>query len=110
MDSENMRHLVNFEDMAWTRMAVGARAKIFIHEKQRIRLVEFSGGFIEPDWCTNGHTGYVLDGSFSIDYDGRVESYGKGDVLFISGGEKDKHKAIIPAGGRVQLLLVEIIA
>ena len=42
MDSENMRHLVNFKDMAWTVTAIGARAKIFIHEKRRIRLVEFS--------------------------------------------------------------------
>ncbi|HEY5466828.1 MAG TPA: cupin domain-containing protein [Clostridia bacterium] len=72
--------------------------------------MEFSEGFTEPDWCTNGHTGYVLDGAFSIDYDGHTEHYAKGDVLHIPKGEKDKHKAIISAGGRVQLLLVETIA
>ena len=104
-----MNHLVNFAEIDWTVSAVGARFKAFIHNNQRIRLIEFSGGFVEPDWCIHGHAGYVLDGSFSIDYNGKIEHYKKGDVIFIQRGENNKHKVIMEAGGWIQLLLYEII-
>jgi len=87
----------------------GKRFKIFINGNQQVRLVEFSEGFVEPDWCKKGHTGYVLDGAFAIDYNGNLERYKKGDVIFIPKGEQSKHKAILEKGEKVTLLLFEII-
>ena len=104
-----MSHIVNFTDIDWTVPAVGVRFKAYTNNNQRIRLVEFSEGLIEPNWCINGHAGYVLDGSYSIDYNGQIEHYKKGDALFIPKDEKDKHKVIMDVGGWVQLLLFEII-
>ena len=72
-------------------------------------VVEFSEGFIEPDWCTHGHSGIVLDGSFAIDYNGNIERYSKDDVIFIPNGEDDRHKAIIDTGEKVTLLLFELL-
>ena len=102
-------YLVDFENMSWNEPAAGLRSKIFTNGNQQIRLVEFSEGFIEPDWCKKGHAGYVIDGTFAIDYNGNLEKYKKGDVIFIPEGEQHKHKAILEKGEKVTLLLFEII-
>ena len=74
-----------------------------------MRLVEFYEGFIEEDWCLHGHAGYIIDGEFSIDFNGKLERYTKNDVIFIAKGKADKHKAILGKGQKVTLLLFEII-
>lgn len=104
-----MKYLVDFDKVAWNEPAEGVRSKTFINGNQQIRLIEFSEGFIEPDWCRNGHAGYVIDGEFSNDYNGTIERYKKGDVIFIPKGEQAKHKAILNKGEKVTLLLFEII-
>jgi quercetin dioxygenase-like cupin family protein len=102
-------HKIIFDDLEWTNTGVGVRYKAFVHGNQRLRLVEFSEGFIEQDWCTNGHAGSVLNGSFAIDYNGNMERYGAGDVIFIPSGEDDKHKAVLSKGEKVTLLLFELL-
>lgn len=104
-----MNHRIDFEPLPWKESAEGARSKAMVIGNQQIRLVEFSYGFVEPDWCLKGHAGYVLNGEFSIDYSGSVERYKAGDFLFIPKGEKDKHKAILEKGQKVTLLLYEIL-
>ena len=102
-------HKIMFDRIAWTNAGTGIRYKAFVHGDQRLRLVEFYDGFIEPDWCTHGHAGIVLDGSFNIDYRGNIEKYSKGDIIFIQSGETDKHKAVLGKGEKVTLLLFEIM-
>ena len=105
-----MNYLIEFDKIEWTEPAHGVRFKSFISGNQQIRLLEFSEGFIEPDWCKKkGHAGYVLDGEFSSDYSGQLERYKKGDVIFIPKGEQAKHKAVLGKGEKVTLLLFEII-
>ena len=104
-----MSYLVEFDKMDWNKSMKGLRVKSFINGNQQIRLVEFSEGFIESDWCVKSHSGYVLDGEFTIDYNGRLERYKKYDIIFIPKGEKDKHKAILGKNEKVLLLLFEII-
>jgi len=102
-------HRIFFDAIEWMNAGSGVRYKVFLHGNQRLRLVEFSDGFIEEDWCTNGHAGIVLDGSFAIDYSGEVERYCKGDIIFIPGGETDKHKALLGDDEKVTLLLFEVL-
>jgi len=104
-----MNHLVEFEKMPWGEPAKGVRAKVFANGNRQLRLVEFSDGFTEPDWCEKGHAGYVLDGAFSIDYNGATERYQAGDIFFIPEGETSKHKAVLGGGEKVTLLLFEMI-
>lgn len=100
-------HLIDFKGIDWVAPSVGVRFKAIIKHNKKVRLVEFSEGFIESDWCRNGHVGYVLDGSFTIDFNGTLERYEKGDILFVPQGENDKHKVIMEKNGWVQLLLIE---
>ena len=97
-------HQIIFDSIEWTNNGIGVRYKAFIQGNQRLRLVEFCEGFIEPDWCIHGHTGIVLEGCFAIDYHGSIEKYKKDDIIFIPGGETDKHKAILEKGEKVTLL------
>ena len=102
-------HKVIFDSIEWSNAGTGVRYKAFTCGNQRLRLVEFSDGFTEPDWCSHGHAGIVLDGGFALDYNGSSERYTKGDVIFIPGGETDKHKAILGKGEKVTLLLFEVL-
>ena len=104
-----MNYIIEFDKLPWNEPNTGLRYKSFISGNQQIRFVEFSEGFSEPEQCKKGHAGYVLDGEFSNDYNGTLERYKKGDVLFIPKGEKDKHKAVLNKGEKVTLLLFEII-
>lgn len=104
-----MSHLIDFDAIPWNEPAKGVRTKAMIKDNQQIRLVEFSYGFVELDWCLNGHAGYVFDGEFAIDYSGAIERYKAGDVILIPKGENDKHKAILCDGEKVTLLLFEIL-
>ncbi|MDD4297700.1 MAG: hypothetical protein PHC69_12235 [Ruminiclostridium sp.] len=103
------KHLVDFENMQWINAGKGIRYKVYNNGSQQVRLVEFLEGFIEEDWCTQGHIGYVLEGSFSADFSGVVEKYKAGDIIFIPRGGEDRHKAILGKNERVLLLLCEII-
>jgi quercetin dioxygenase-like cupin family protein len=102
-------YLVNFDGIEWNEPAVGIKFKKFANGSQQIRLVEFSDGFIEPDWCKKGHAAYVLDGTFAIDYSGNMEHYKSGDMIFIPKGEEAKHKAVLGKSEKVILLMFEIV-
>ena len=102
-----MSHNFEFSTIEWTEVAVGFRYKAYVHDHQQIRLVEFSDGFCEPDWCRNGHFGYVIDGECKISFDGTVEWLKKGDVIHIQAGEEDKHMLIMEKGGWIQVILFD---
>jgi len=104
-----MNYLVEFDSIPWTEPAKGMREKRFANGNQQIRIVEFSDGFVEPDWCQRGHAAYVLEGEFSNDYHGTLERYKKGDIIVIPKGEAAKHKAILGKNEKVTLLLFEVI-
>jgi hypothetical protein len=97
---------VNFDALPWQSPLVGARYKVFQRGNRRLRLVEFSYGFMEPDWCTNGHIGYVLDGEMDVDFDGEIVHFSAGDGVFISAGTENKHVAKVLTDV-VRLILVE---
>ena len=104
-----MKYLVDFETLQWHEPARGVRYKAVIKGNQQVRLVEFSHGFVEGDWCMKGHAGYVISGTFANDYSGEIEYYKAGDIIFIPGGETAKHKAILAEGEKVTLLLFEVL-
>jgi len=95
---------IDFEAMPWDTPAVGVRFKTYEHNGRRLRLAEFTREFVEPDWCTKGHIGYVLEGRMEIDFDGKLLTFGPGDGLFIRLGEKHTAKVITDTA---KVILVE---
>ena len=85
------QYKVPFQSMPWVTPAAGVRFKIHQHGGKRLRLVEFTKEFVEPDWCAAGHFGYVLEGQLEIDFDGNPVVLNPGDGIFIPAGEQHKH-------------------
>jgi len=100
-------YLIDFQGMSWENTASGVRLKVFAEGEQNIRLVEFSDEFVENDWCIKKHFGYVLEGSISIDFSGKLVNFKSGNGFFIPGGEASKHKGRIAKGEKALIILVE---
>ena len=100
------KYRIDFETVPWETTAVGVRFKAHEQEGRKLRLAEFTKEFVEADWCTKGHIGYVLEGRTEIDFDGKVIVFGPGDGLFIPTGEKHKHKAKVLTD-TIKIILVE---
>lgn len=97
---------VDFDSLPWQSSLKGARYKAFQQGNRKLRLLEFSRGFIEPDWCVKGHVGYVLAGEVEIDFNGKLVRFSTGDGVFILPGEEHKHMANVITDV-VRLVLVE---
>ena len=104
-----VEYLIGFKEIAWESPAPGVRQKAFVKDGQRIRLVEFTDSFFEPEWCTRGHIGYILEGRISIDFDGKQIEFKAGDGLFIPEGEGNKHKGSVEKGEKALIVLFEKI-
>ncbi len=97
---------IDFGSLAWQTPLSGARFKACQQDNRRLRLVEFTNGFTEPDWCAKGHVGYVLEGEMDVDFDGKIVRFSAGDGLMIPNGEQNRHKATVITDV-VKLILVE---
>ena len=100
------QHKINFESMEWESPTDGVRFKAYQKGGRKLRLVEFSKEFVEPDWCTKGHIGYILEGQMEIDFDGNNEVFGPGNGVFIPAGQDNKHKGRVITD-KVKAILIE---
>jgi len=97
---------IDFASLHWQTPLPGARYKTAQQGNRRLRMVEFTEGFVEPDWCVEGHIGYVLEGKMDVDFNGEIVRYSAGDGLMIPMGEENQHKATVITDV-VKLVLVE---
>ena len=100
------QYKIDLKSMDWESPAAGVRFKAYEQSGKKLRLAEFGREFVEPDWCTKGHIGYVLEGKMNIEFDGKTVAFGPGDGIFIPAGEKHKHKAKVLTD-LVKVVLVE---
>ncbi len=104
-----MSVLVPFDQLPWESPAPGARFKAYVRGAQRLRLLEFSPGFEEAEWCTRGHAVHVLEGSLTLRLrDGEVRLR-RGDVAFLEAGDGHAHRAVLGAHEHARLLLFELV-
>lgn len=102
-------NLIPFKKINWENPDKGVKQKIYYQGNKRLRLLTFKDSYIEEDWCTKNHIGYVLSGKMKIDFNGDIKFYKKGDGLWINAGESNKHKVIIDKGKQVTLILFESV-
>lgn len=98
-------HLIHFHELDWEHPFEGVAQKIHVHGAKRMRLIRFSPGFAEEDWCTKGHIGFVISGKMHIDFNGEMKDYRQGDGIWIEKGQA--HKATVSVDGAVELILFE---
>ena len=95
-----------FSKIEWQDVAPGARFKAFQADGKQLRLVEFTGDFVEKDWCEKGHIGFVLSGELEVQFKNQVLRYPEGSAILIKQGTEHGHKAR-SVTSVVRLFLVE---
>ncbi len=100
---------VDFDAIDWTEPADRVRFKAFERAGRKLRLVEFAKGFVEPDWCTAGHIGYVLEGKMELAFENGSVSFGPGDGIFILPGDEHKHKGTVLTDVFRMILVEDVI-
>jgi len=95
-----------FDAMEWETPAPFVRQKRVDLGTKVLRLVEFQRGFVEEEWCTKEHAGYVLEGRMSVAFNNEAIEFEAGDGIDIPPGQTSCHKAT-PLTERVMLLLFE---
>jgi hypothetical protein len=99
---------IDFDSLPWQLPLPGLRFKAFVRGAQQVRLVEFSPGFVEPDWCRRPHSGRVLEGSLVLRFpDGSEQRLAAGDDLFIDDSPEQAHIAVLGPDESARLLLFE---
>jgi len=67
----------------------------------RIRMVEYSPGYVADHWCTRGHLLLVLDGQLRTELDdGRVTDLTAGQSYQVGSG-MEAHRSSTTAGARL---------
>ena len=96
-----------FSDTSWQDVGDSARQKLIDDGEKRVRLLKLDPGFQEPDWCTRGHTGYIIDGTLEMEFpEGDKVVFSAGDALLLSSGMP--HKARTGAGPALLFLVDDI--
>jgi quercetin dioxygenase-like cupin family protein len=104
-----MKHYrIDFESTPWESPADGVRFKAHEQGGKKLRLVEFAKKFVEPDFCTKGHIGYILQGQMEIDFGRKKEVFGPGDGVFIPPGQKHKHKGRVLTEKVIAILVEDV--
>ncbi len=71
----------------------------------RIRIVEYSPGYLADHWCSKGHAVFVLDGEFESELkDGRKYPLKKG-MCYLVADNAEAHRSYTKDG--VKLLIVD---
>ncbi len=71
----------------------------------RVRIVEYTPGYLADHWCEKGHVVYVLDGEFTSELkDGRKSHLTKG-MCYIVADHTDPHRSFSTEG--VKVLIVD---
>jgi quercetin dioxygenase-like cupin family protein len=82
-----------------------ARWKVVQQGNVRVRIVEYSPGYLADHWCEKGHVVTVLEGEFTSELkDGRMFHLTQG-MSYIVADKTDAHRSSTTAG--VRLLIVD---
>jgi hypothetical protein len=93
---EKINHKGETGDAFWQTMQFGGL---------RIRLVEYSSGYLADHWCQKGHIVHCLEGEFTSELaTGEEIKLTKGDTYVVS-DELSSHRSI--SGGGVKLLIID---
>jgi hypothetical protein len=74
-----------------------------VHESGslRVRMIEYSNGFVADHWCGLGHVVLLLEGEATIELeDGRSFDLRAGAAFLLGDGERNRHRLLSASGAR----------
>ena len=100
---------IPFETTAWSdveaKVAPGEKGTVTSRTKQfgdiRVRIVEYSPGYVADHWCSKGHVLYCLDGTLVTELkDGRRFTLTPGQSYQVADDE-EPHRSTTVGGARL---------
>ncbi len=76
-----------------------------IFEGLRLRIVEYSAGYIADPWCQKGHIVHCLKGEVTNELEGRQSSILKEGMTYIVSDDLSSHRSVTKNG--VKLLIID---
>ena len=71
----------------------------------RLRLVEYSAGYLADHWCDKGHILFVADGALTIEHrDGRRYDLAAGASWHVADDGAPAHRVVSAQGARVFII------
>ncbi len=98
---------IDFANKEWIDDQPGFRYKERRIGSHKMRLVEVTDGYVDTDWCMHQHTGYVVEGRIRFIFPDKEIEFQAGDGIVITDAPNQKHKAVVPQGGKVLLVFFE---
>ncbi len=71
----------------------------------RIRMVEYSAGYLADHWCRKGHIVYCIDGEFTSELLNGEKYYFKKGMTYIVTDEMSSHRSVSDSG--VKLMIID---
>jgi quercetin dioxygenase-like cupin family protein len=98
---------IAFAQLEWQDEAPGIRAQATTHEGSRWAVVEYAPGAHRVQWCTDGHRGWVVDGTIEYEFDDGQASLraATGEAFRLPGGQAHRGRNL--ADGRTRLFLID---
>lgn len=97
-------HVTDWSQVAVTEQpgAAGvARARTFERGNVRVRMIEYSPGYVADHWCERGHVVLVLEGEIVTELrDGRRFTVGPGRSYQVADSD-GAHRSASPGGARL---------
>jgi quercetin dioxygenase-like cupin family protein len=79
--------------------------QIVQHEGLRVRMVEYSKGYLADHWCQKGHIVHCLEGEFISELEGGEKSRMKKGMTFLVSDNLSSHRSYSENG--VKLLIID---
>ena len=108
-----MNSKISFQVIDWSQVSQksheGLQGKSFWQVIQlpelRIRIVEYSPGYIADHWCTKGHIVHCLKGSFISEMENGDSFELTEGMTYVVSDEMSSHRSVSNEG--VQLLIID---
>lgn len=102
-----------FQNIDWTAIEkveyAGERGKAYWQTMQfdglRIRLVEYTAGYLADHWCQKGHIVHCLEGDFITELETGEQTKLSEGMTYVVSDELSSHRSISENG--VKLLIVD---
>jgi quercetin dioxygenase-like cupin family protein len=109
MDTENIPfQVINWENVIKTEHP-GTTGMAWWQTMQfnglRVRVVEYSAGYLADHWCQKGHIVYCLEGEFTTEMEDGDSFQLKRGMSYIVSDELSSHRSVTQNG--VKLLIVD---
>jgi hypothetical protein len=70
----------------------------------RIRIVEYSKGYLADHWCQKGHIVHCLEGEFISEMENGDKSFLKKGMTYVVSDELSSHRSYSPDGVKVMII------